>query len=202
MIPINFETLRDLNKRDSVFHFKVKDPKETITYVWNNLMKDKIEWIPEYDKIADWLGDNKGKGLFLYGANGRGKSVMIEIIIPAILRAYFRKHIISVTSKNLNDRIEDKLRLDDLLKVKMLSIDDVGKECELINYGEVRVAFAEVMDNAEKNGNFILASSNLDGDELLAKYDNAVIERIKACCVRVSFDKKEKSLRKAIGFLK
>lgn len=197
MIEINFETIRELNKRDTRFHFKVQDPKETIIYVWNNLMKDKIEWIPEYDLIADWLGDNKGKGLFLYGGNGRGKSVMIEIIIPAILRAYYRKVVSLVSSKALNERIDDnKLRIDELLKVKLLSIDDVGKESPLVHYGEVRIAFAEIMDSAEKNGNFILASSNLDADELLEKYDNAVLERIKSCCFRVPFDKKEKSLRK------
>lgn len=202
-MEINFEELKkQFNTRDNVFHFRVKNAKEIIIHFWNNIMNEKIEWIPEYDKIAQWLTDNKGKGLFLYGANGRGKTVMIEIVIPAILSVYFKKVVTITSAKGMNVVIEDKLILDDLLNKKLLSIDDVGKESDLTHYGMIRVAFAEIMDNAEKKGNFILATSNLDAKQLLEKYDNAVMERIKSCCARISFDKKQKSLRKAIVFEK
>ena len=51
------------------------------------------------------------------------------------------------------------------------------------------------MDNAEKNGVLVLASSNLDAKGLSNKYDKAVVERISTCCKRVLFDKQKESLR-------
>jgi DNA replication protein DnaC len=196
---INFESLKkQFNSRDNNFYFKIPNSKNVIIHFWNSIMDEKIQWIPEYDKIAKWLEDNKGTGLFLYGGNGRGKTVMIEVIIPAILFTFCKKIIAQTSAIKLNDKIDDKLVITDLLNKKLLSIDDIGKEGDLVDYGNIRVAFAEIMDNAEKKGNFILATSNLDGQELLAKYDNAVIERIKACCIRIPFDKKQKSFRKDV----
>jgi len=195
-MDIDFKKLKEqFNKRDELFHITIPNAKNVIIHFWNNMVSKKIEWIPEYDEIAEWLTDNKGKGLFLYGANGRGKSVMIEIVLPAILLTYYRKIIYKTTAIGMNELIDKELVLTELLKKKLISIDDVGKESELVYYGAIRIAFAELMDNAEKNGVFVLASSNLDANGLLAKYDLAVVERISTCCKRVLFDKKKESLR-------
>ena len=33
---------------------------------------DKTQFLPEYEKVIEWLTDNKSKGLIMGGANGRG----------------------------------------------------------------------------------------------------------------------------------
>ena len=37
----------------------------------------KGEWLKEYDEIVDWLTDNKGRGLLVYGNCGRGKTLIL-----------------------------------------------------------------------------------------------------------------------------
>ena len=45
------------------------------------------KWHDGYDEIVEWLHDNKGKGLLVYGDKGCGKSMLCANIIPKILNA-------------------------------------------------------------------------------------------------------------------
>lgn len=175
------ELKKQLNQKTNVFNIKLENAKNVIIYFWNNLIDEKIEWIEEYDKIAEWLTDNKGKGLFLYGANGRGKSMMARIVLPAIIEYFFRKKFVVYTYVNVNEK------LNEILTKRFIVIDDIGKEDILNNFGTKRVSFAEIMDNCEVKGNMAIITSNLDGTQIIEKYDNAVLDRIKSCCFRIPF---------------
>lgn len=139
----------------------------------------ELKWLPEYDEVADWLTDNKGRGLFLYGNCGRGKSLMARYVLPAILLKYFNKIV------NVYDMRELNVELDNALEKRILALDDVGVE-EVVNvYGNKRLAFAEVMDAAEKDGKLVIVSSNLQEDDLRTQYGFRVVDRVRACTRRV-----------------
>jgi DNA replication protein DnaC len=148
----------------------------------------KFQYLPEYEKIEDWLKNNEGKGLAMIGANGRGKTVFGRYIIPYLFAEFHRKIITTVDAHEMN------VRLDELLKKRLVSIDDIGTEEQRIIFGERRWALPELMDKAEKNRNIIILTSNLDADAIQKKYGIRTRERIRATCKVVIF--KGGSLRK------
>ena len=148
----------------------------------------ELIWLPEYNSVANWLENNKGRGLFLYGNCGRGKSILCRYALPAILLKYSRKVVSVFDVNDLNNN------LDEVIKKHIISLDDIGTESVKNNYGEKRIAFAEVMDAAEKFGKLVIISSNLGKDELIERYGERVFDRIISTTDRVIF--KGESLRK------
>lgn len=145
-------------------------------------------WLPEYDKVAEWLADNKGRGLFLFGNCGRGKSILCRYALPAILLKYCRKVVSVFDIQDMNRNI------DFVLSKHIISLDDIGTEELSVKYGERRMAFPEVMDVAEKQSKLVIVSTNLGANELKERYGDRVLDRIRSVTKRVLFD--GKSLRK------
>lgn len=145
-------------------------------------------WLEEYSKVADWLSDNKGRGLFLYGNCGRGKSLLGRYVIPAIYLKYFRKVVSTYDVQEMNKN------LDEVLKKAFISLDDIGTEEAVNTYGNKRMAFAEIMDAVEKESKIVIISSNLSEKELLDTYGDRVLDRIKSTTTRIAFN--GKSLRR------
>lgn len=148
----------------------------------------ELVWLPEYEHVAAWLENNNGRGLFLYGNCGRGKSILCRYALPAILLKYSRKVVSVFDVNDMNNN------LDDVLRKHIISLDDVGTESVKNNYGEKRIAFAEIMDAAEKFGKLIIISTNLGKQELIDRYGERVFDRIKSTTARVLFN--GESLRK------
>jgi DNA replication protein DnaC len=145
-------------------------------------------WQKEYDEVANWLENNNGLGLFLYGSCGRGKSFIVRYVIPAIVLKYQKKIINCYDSQQMN------VDLDSVLNRHLIAIDEIGVEGISYDYGNKRDAFFEVMDSVEKYGKLILVSTNLSSDEIIKKYGERVFERIIATTKQIEF--KGKSLRK------
>lgn len=187
------EDMKSLGMKLPVNHVKIVIPDarqilfNAMTY-FVGLEGKKMEWLPEYDKVAEWLVNNNGRGLFLFGNCGRGKSILCRFAIPAILLKYMRK----VTSVyDVQDMNKD---IDSVLSKHIISIDDIGTEELSVKYGEKRLAFAEVMDAAEKYGKLIIVSTNLTGPELKERYGDRIVDRIHSTMFQVNFN--GKSLRK------
>lgn len=138
-------------------------------------------WLPEYDKVAAWLADNQGRGLFLYGNCGRGKSVLCRYAIPAILLAYCRKVVSVLDVQDMNADI------DRALSRHILALDDIGTEEQSVKWGERRMAFAEIMDAAEKRGKLVIISTNLDDADIRERYGDRILDRIRSTTTRVLF---------------
>ncbi len=145
-------------------------------------------WQKEYEEVAYWLEDNKSRGLFLYGDCGRGKSMLSRYVLPAILLKYERKVVSVYDVQDMNKKI------DEVLKKHIISLDDIGTEELTVSYGNKRLAFAEIMDAAEKYGKMIIISTNLSDQQIADRYGWRVMERIIATTKRVLFS--GKSLRK------
>lgn len=144
-------------------------------------------WQPEYEEVAAWLTANEGRGLFLYGDCGRGKSFLTRYVLPAILLRYMNKVVSVYDVQQMNRSI------DDVLSRHILALDDIGTEEASMQYGNKRFAFAEVMDAAEKHGKLVIISTNLGADDIIRRYGERVFERIISMTRRIEF--KGKSLR-------
>ena len=140
-----------------------------------------LQWLPEYDEVCRWLSHNEGRGLFMYGNCGRGKSLLCRYALPAILLQRMRKVVSVYDMQQLNADI------DVVLSKHIIALDDVGTEDVSNTFGNRRMAFAEVMDAAEKHNKLLLISTNLDAAQLRQRYGDRVVERIKATTRRVLF---------------
>lgn len=190
------EILRDMKSRgmktpgDKVF-ISVPWAREVLHDVMSRLLSREgktLTWLPEYDKVVAWLENNNGRGLFLFGSCGRGKSLLCRYAIPVILMERCRK-IVSVF--DIQDMYSD---LDSVLKKRIISLDDIGTEEIIVKYGERRDAFPEIIDRAEKNGNLVIVSTNLNQEKLQERYGARILDRIKSTTTRVMFE--GKSFRK------
>lgn len=145
-------------------------------------MKQEIPvWIPAYEEVASWLENNQGRGLFLHGGCGLGKSLLSCYVIPAILLTYARKVV------NVYDMQDVNKDIDGVLAKKIISIDDVGTESNSVNFGNKRIAFEEIMDSAEKTGKLVIATTNLSGVKIAERYGERVLDRIISTTKRIEF---------------
>lgn len=148
----------------------------------------EYSWLPEYEKVALWLSNNNGRGLLCFGNCGRGKSVICGKIIPLLLNHYCHKIVSCYDSQTMNNDI------DDVKRKHIIYIDDIGIENVSIKYGEKRLAFPEIVDEAEKKGKLLIITTNLSLSEIEQKYGERTKDRLIALVNPVLF--KGKSMRK------
>ncbi len=152
----------------------------------------KAVWGPEYDEVGEWLENNDGKGLLMIGKCGTGKTFLGMYAIPFVL-FYMTKDPGKKIVK-CYDMDEMNRNVDEVKEKRYVYLDDVGTESVFVEFGNKRAVFAEIMDNAEKRGNLIIASTNLNGEELRGRYGDRVMERIRTTMRVVPFN--GKSLRR------
>lgn len=145
-------------------------------------------WMKEYSEIAEWMENNEGKGLLMHGKCGTGKTMFGRYILPLMILGHFGLVV------KCYDAIEMNSKYDEIFGRKLLSIDDIGTECIMVNYGEKRLIFSELIDLSEKNSKLLILTTNLTDKELEAKYGERVLDRIKSTTKRVAFN--GKSFRK------
>ena len=147
------------------------------------------KWMEKnYRPIVDWMSDNEGRGLLITGGCGLGKTLIAKHILPLLLQDSCRKLVNIFTAQELNTKI------DEILKLHIICIDDVGTEELAKNFGNIRCAFSELCDAAEQKGKLLIITTNLTATELEVKYGERTIDRLKAITKFVPFT--GKSLRK------
>ena len=141
--------------RRDPYNIHVPDAAKRLNDGLHYFLHDATQWLPAYDHIAAWLQDNKGRGLLCVGTPGLGKSLVCEKILPVILGN--GGHPIPCVSGH-----EICQRLDELLKERIVIIDDLGKEPAeaTVNYLRRR-PFFELCNNAERTGQLLIITTNL-----------------------------------------
>ena len=153
-----------------------------LQYVVNMKSGCNAEWNEHnYRPIVDWMTDNKGKGLLMFGGCGLGKSVIGMYILPLLIKDVHKKVVNIFSAQELNKKI------DEILKLNIIYIDDIGTEDNLNSYGNKRMPFAELCDAAEKKGKLLILTTNLSIDELTQRYGDRVVDRLIATTKAVPF---------------
>lgn len=142
---------------------------------------ERAEWLPEYDEVAEWLSDNKQRGLLCYGNCGRGKTLICGKIIPMLLNHYCGKCIAGYTALQMNEEV------DRVKKMHIIGLDDIGQEMDIVDYGNRRKAFCEIVDEAERKGKLLIITTNLSLAEINSKYGERTKDRLVAITKRVKF---------------
>ena len=172
-------------------HIVIPNARQELENAMNAIlssMGERLVWLPEYDKVADWLAGNKGKGLVLYGNCGRGKSLLARYAIPAIIRAFSRRIVTIV------DCGTQQYEIDEILRRKLIVLDDVGVEVDRIDYGTRRNIVVEAINKSQDDpSTMLIMSSNLSGDAIRDRYGDRIYDRVKYLCHRIAFN--GKSLR-------
>lgn len=158
--------------------------RDALTYFLGIEGKELI-WLKEYEQVVEWLTDNEGRGLLLYGTCGRGKSLLGRLVIPAILLKYCRKIVSVYDVAEMNDNI------DAVLSKHIISLDDIGTEEVSVKYGLRRIAFAEILDMTEKKSKLLIISTNLGEESIKERYGERILSRVKATTKRVLFQGKD-----------
>lgn len=177
------ENLREIgfNPIPNMVQIRIPNAKNVLWRGIQHFTGESAQWRPEYEIVAQWLSGNNGKGLLCLGNCGCGKTLICGKIMPLLLHHYHSKIITCYDAQQMNaniDRIKEK---------HIIYIDDVGTENVSVKYGERRMAFPELVDEAEKKGKLLLLSTNLSVQELKEKYGERTVDRLRAITTAVLF---------------
>jgi DNA replication protein DnaC len=141
----------------------------------------KAKWMPEYDEVVRWLSDNDYRGLLCLGNCGLGKTLICGKILPILINHYCKKLI------SCYDALQMNANIDAVKSKHIVYVDDIGTESLSVKYGEKRLAFAELVDEAEKRGKLLIITTNLSTDEIREKYGERTLDRLKGITKTVLF---------------
>ncbi len=164
---------------------------------------EKYEHLPEYEDIIDWMTDTKDKGLLLIGDCGRGKSLILNYVLPVLFRmkekGFRAVHAQEMYKEHPNQQYYGFYQrpvtyLDLLLKANYPAIDELGVEGQYNDYGEKSEGFNLILNAAERYHRPVFVSTNLTEEDILNRYGERTLDRLMHLCRTIRF--KGDSLRK------
>lgn len=193
----NIQQSIDSNGRRKMY-IHIPDARQRLEVELRKHLGDNLRWLPAYDDIANWLSDNKGRGLLCVGTPGLGKSLICRTILPAIIGGKWS--VCSAVEMTANEGKTS--HVDTLIKECRVVVDGLGTETVRTNYyGQQRRPFFDLCNATEQSGNLLLVTTNLSTtpipkthpqsalypDSILNRYGNDVISRLRATTVVVEF---------------
>lgn len=142
---------------------------------------NNFKMLPEYSAIVDWMVNNDGKGLCLWGDCGRGKSTIVTGVIPLLFLMRGK-----VVRPELAQSIPSTVNA--LMSVRIVCIDEVGTEPMVNDFGEKYEGFNAIMNVAEDRLKLVFITTNLLPQQILDRYGERTVERIKRLCKLVHFN--------------
>ena len=155
------ERLRDtgFSPVPNTVNISIPDAKNVLWAGIKYFTGEKAQWLPEYQEVVSWLINNEGR----------------------VLNHYCRKVVSCYDSQQMN------AELDSVKQKHIIYVDDIGTENLSVKYGEKRLAFAELTDEAEKKGKLLILTTNLSIEELGGKYGERTVDRLRAITKTVLF---------------
>ncbi len=163
----------------------------------------RYEHLPEYDDIIDWMSNTSDKGLLLIGDCGRGKSLILNYVLPVLFRmkgkGFRAVHAQDMYKEHPNNNIYGYYQrpvtyLDLLLKANYPAVDELGVEGQYQDYGERAEGINLILNSAERYHRPVFLSTNLTEEEILNRYGERTLDRLMHLCRIVRF--KGESLRR------
>ena len=143
-----------------------------------------------YLKVLEAWKHESGRGLFIYGTNGTGKSYSIHCLVHKLCDENVpvgwttSSGMIQVARSAMSQKSNGSDPLQEYLNVRVLAIDDVGKEAMASDWG--REVLFRVVDERTTCELPMLITSNWDPDSLALKlgenYGAAIVDRIVGSC--------------------
>lgn len=168
--------LASLGGKEDRIHVRIPEARQCLEGFMRREVGDRFQWLPEYDEVAEWLTDNRGKSLLCVGNNGRGKTLICSKAIPAILNYFMGKVVYCCDATSMAANAEM------LRYASLISIDDIGTEPVASDYGSKLYMLPEIADEAEKRGKMLLLTSNLSAESLTEKYGRRTFDRLRGLC--------------------
>lgn len=180
MVNVNFDDIvskftgMGYNLLPEKTYIRMQDARDNVMKGIKYFTHSEPVWNEEYDDVCKWLTDNNGRGMLVIGTCGTGKTLICGKIIPVLINCLCNLIVYPYNSQDMNQR------LDDIKSKHLIYIDDIGIENISNQYGNKRMAFPEIVDDAEKKSKILIGTSNLSIEELEAKYGVRTIDRLRA----------------------
>ena len=176
--PIDFLT----SPQASIPSFQIPDARSRMEAELRRLYGERTQWLSGYDRVAQWLADNRsktdgrGRGLFIFGASGTGKTTLVTRILPAV----FQRNLPVVSAADLYDIFHPAVttgsrpyaRKEELLRQRVLVVDDMGRE-PLYRYKNRDTSLLDLLDLAERFGLLLIIVTSLSPQPCPANYPAA-----------------------------
>lgn len=181
-------------------YIKIPDARRLMETELRKHLGDKMRWLPAYDEVAEWLTDNRGRGLLCVGAPGLGKSLLCCTVLPAIIGG--KVTVCSAADMMVYDDKKHEGRIDQLMRERCVVIDGLSPQSVSVShYGRQRRPFFELCDAAVHDGPLLIVTTNLATtpmhpmhprahlypDNILSLYGPDVISRLRAAVSVVEF---------------
>lgn len=144
--------------------------------------ENTFQMLPEYKEIIQWLSKSEGKGLFMTGSNGRGKTAILKGVIPLIFKSR------DYELRAINSTQIDIKKFDEYLRSKFaILIDEVGKDRISNDYGTLKDPVESAIDHCEDVLKLLIITSNLTEKQIVERYGQRTSSRLKRLCKLVVF---------------
>lgn len=153
---------------------------------------------------ARWLiNPNSTPGLLLCGLYGNGKTTLAKAIARLIgfiterERGYSNRLYMPIyTAKNIcrmcaaSEKFKEQYdEYDELFKKQMMIIDDLGEEPkEVMVYGMIHTPIIDIISERYERQLMTIITTNLDTDELKAKYGGRIYDRFREMLTTIIFE--------------
>lgn len=168
--------------------------KKFMQLSWEDLSLPK----EQLDPIQAWLEQKKlnisrGRGLFLSGAVGTGKTLVLNLVLKEVIKAdiaaYFTTFsgMVESFTSTWGDNEEKKRFATRFMRTRVLGLDDLGKEFRSANRLSA-TTFDHVLRTRVFEDRTTLLTSNLSSKEVQIGYGAAVLSLLAEQNVHVHFE--------------
>lgn len=140
-----------------------------------------FNWLPEYEKIIEWMVNPNKKGLLLSGDPGRLKTITTTLIFPVLWHQLYGFIVKPVEASEI------ELNMQLFKNSPIINIDDVGTEPTINDFGSKYEPFSRLVDFCEKNSKILIITTNYSRKEMWTRYGTRTVDRLDLLCEPIPF---------------
>jgi len=142
----------------------------------------ELKWLPEYDKVVEWMVNPNHKGLQLVGDPGRLKTTIATLVLPILYHSKYNFIIHPVDSCDIEESY-NQFKMSPII-----IIDDIGTEFTINDYGIKREPVNKLIDFCEKKSKILIMTSNFSSRLINDRYGIRTTDRLDLICNAIWFE--------------